>query len=221
MNPKVVLSARPLVVAGAVMFTLGAGVPASSRQATAGSVPPARPDAFQTSIKPFLQTYCYGCHGGNQPAAGFDLTSYATPESVTSDQRRWNLVLARLKAGEMPPSQSRQQPTPAQRQSVIDWIETVSVEEARRHPNDPGIVLARRLSNAEYDYTIHDLTGVDIRPTKEFPVDPANQAGFDNSGESLAMSPALVQKYLDAARLVADHIAVSAGPASRSRPIRS
>ncbi len=76
----------------------------------------------------------------------------------------------------------------------------------RRHPNDPGIVLARRLSNAEYDYTIHDLTGVDIRPTKEFPVDPANQAGFDNSGESLAMSPELVQKYLGAARLVADHV---------------
>jgi hypothetical protein len=47
---------------------------------------------------------------------------------------------------------------------------------------------------------------VDIRPTKEFPVDPANQAGFDNSGESLAMSPALVKKYLDAARTVADHI---------------
>jgi hypothetical protein len=62
------------------------------------------------------------------------------------------------------------------------------------------------LSNAEYDYTIRDLTGVDIRPTKEFPVDPANQAGFDNSGESLAMSPALVKKYLDAARVVADHI---------------
>ena len=63
-----------------------------------------------------------------------------------------------------------------------------------------GIVLARRLSNAEYDYTIRDLTGVDIRPTREFPVDPANEAGFDNSAESLAMSPALVKKYLEAAR---------------------
>src|SRR5262249_12484450 len=49
-----------------------------------------------------------------------------------------------------------------------------------------------------------DLTGVDIRPTKEFPVDPANEAGFDNSAESLAMSPALLKKYLEAARRVAD-----------------
>src|SRR5262249_20962460 len=55
-------------------------------------------------------------------------------------------------------------------------------------------------------YHVRDRTGVDIRPTREFPVDPANEAGFDNSGESLSMSPALVKKYLAAARLVADHV---------------
>ena len=62
------------------------------------------------------------------------------------------------------------------------------------------------MSNAEYDNTIRDLTGIDIRPTREFPVDPANQSGFDNSGESLTMSPALLKKYLAAARHVADHV---------------
>jgi hypothetical protein len=204
MSPRRVL----IVVTCALLVSLGAlRVPASSGPAAARRPsPPARADAFETSIKPFLETYCYACHGGNEPAAGFDLTSYGTQESVIGDQRRWNLVLARLRASEMPPSQSRRQPTAAERQSVIDWIEATSAEDARRHPDDPGIVLARRLSNAEYDYTIRDLTGVDIRPTKEFPVDPANQAGFDNSGESLAMSPALVKKYLDAAGFVAEHI---------------
>src|SRR5437899_7253347 len=71
------------------------------------------------------------------------------------------------------------------------------------------ILLVRRLSNAEYDYSIRDLTGVDIRPTREFPVDPANEAGFDNSGESLAMSPVLLKKYLEAARRVAEHIVLT------------
>ena len=70
-------------------------------------------------------------------------------------------------------------------------------------------MLARRLSNAEYNYTIRDLTGVDIRPTREFPVDPANTAGFDNSGESLTMSPALLNKYLQAAREVANHMVLT------------
>jgi hypothetical protein len=61
------------------------------------------------------------------------------------------------------------------------------------------------LSNAEYNYTIRDLTGQDMQLTREFPVDPANPAGFDNSGESLTMSPALLNKYLQAAREVANH----------------
>ncbi len=39
-------------------------------------------------------------------------------------------------------------------------------------------------------------------------MDPANEAGFDNSGESLTMSPALLKKYLAAARLVADHLVI-------------
>ena len=82
-------------------------------------------------------------------------------------------------------------------------------EEIRKHAGDPGPVLARRLSNAEYNYTIRDLTGVDMQPTREFPVDPANQAGFDNSGESLTMSPALLNKYLQAAREVADHMVLT------------
>src|SRR6516162_3936841 len=195
MDPKVPASRRRWALAGALLLALG--VRTSPRQAVQGfAAPAARSDVFQTTVKPFLRTYCEGCHGGRQPAAGLDLTAYSSPESVVGDQRRLSLVLARLKAGEMPPSQARRQPTPAERQSVISWIDTVSAEEARRRPNDPGVVLARRLSNAEYDYTIHDLTGVDIRPTKEFPVDPANQAGFDNSGESLAMSPELVRKYL-------------------------
>ena len=66
---------------------------------------------------------------------------------------------------------------------MIDWVKAVRADELRKNAGDPGPVLAHRLSNSEYNYTIRDLTGVDIRPTKEFPVDPANQAGFDNTGE--------------------------------------
>ncbi len=105
----------------------------------------------------------------------------------------------------MPPDDAPRQPAADERAAVVAWIRDLRDRETRRNAGDPGTVLARRLSNAEFDYTIRDLTGVDIRPTREFPVDPADEAGFDNSGESLAMSPALLKKYLAAARLVADH----------------
>ncbi len=65
------------------------------------------------------------------------------------------------------------------------------------------------MNNSELNYTVRDLTGVDIQPAREFPVDPANEAGFDNSADSLTMTPALLTKSLAAARTVAEHMVLT------------
>ena len=160
---------------------------------------------FTQTVRPFVATFCVGCHSGPRPEASFDLQRYATMQSVVEDFPHWALVLGKLTAKEMPPRETKQPPEEL-RQQVIEWITALRKNEARKNPGDPGPVLARRLSNAEYNYTIRDLTGVDLRPAREFPVDPANQAGFDNSGESLTISPSLMSKYLEAARQVADYL---------------
>ncbi len=64
----------------------------------------------------------------------------------------------------------------------------------------------RRLSNAEYNNTIRDLTGVDLQPAREFPADGAAGEGFTNAAEALTeISPALLSKYLNASKAIADH----------------
>jgi hypothetical protein len=161
---------------------------------------------FEQVVRPFLATYCTGCHGPDKPKAQLDLSAYADLPAVVRGLSQWEPVAEALLKREMPPESARQHPGDEARGQVVAWIHAVRQHEARRTAGDPGPVLARRLSNAEYDYTVRDLTGVDIRPTREFPVDPANEAGFDNSGESLVMSPALLKKYLDAARTVAEHL---------------
>lgn len=163
---------------------------------------------FEQTVRPFIATFCAGCHSGPIAAAQFDLKAYTGMDMVARDYPRWALVLQRLAAKEMPPKAAPQPPVEA-RQRVIDWIQALRAEEIRKNAGDPGVVLARRLSNAEYNYTIRDLTGVDMQPAREFPVDPANPAGFDNSGESLTMSSALLTKYLQAAREVADHMVLT------------
>src|SRR5580704_1103658 len=166
--------ALPVMLAMAAMSASGAATNTLDRQ-------------FQQTVRPFVEKYCFGCHSGQTPAAQFDIKAYDTIETVTRDYPRWALVLERLTAKEMPPKPVP--PPPAEtRQQVIDWIQAVRAEEVRKNAGDPGLVLPRRLSNAEYNYTVRDLTGQDIQPTREFPVDPANPAGFDNSGESLTMS---------------------------------
>jgi len=162
--------------------------------------------SFRAAVRPFLGTHCVGCHGKDKPKGDLDLSAFTTAESVAKDLPRWELVLEQLEAGSMPPAKAKRKPTADARGALIAWIRAVRKLGATRNAGDPGPVPARRLSNAEYDNTIRDLTGVDLRPTREFPVDPANEAGFDNSAESLAMSPALAKKYLEAARNVADHV---------------
>jgi hypothetical protein len=161
---------------------------------------------FADVVQPFLKTYCLQCHGPPKQQAKLDLSKFTSQASVVKNHRVWARVAERLEAEEMPPVKAAKHPKPHERRAVLEWLREVREEDARKNAGDPGEVSARRLSNAEFDNTIRDLTGVDIRPTKEFPVDPANEAGFDNSGESLTMSPALLKKYLAAARLVADHV---------------
>ncbi len=191
-----------------VILRLAPGIIAISAISAAEAADSALERQFAQTVRPFINRYCIGCHSGETPAAQFDLKAYSTAETVVRDYPRWALVLEKLTAKEMPPKPVP--PPPAEsRQQVIDWIQAVRSNEARKNAGDPGLVLARRLSNAEYNYTIRDLTGVDIRPAREFPVDPANPAGFDNSGESLAMSPALLKKYLQAARAVGDQMVLT------------
>lgn len=161
---------------------------------------------FSDTVQPFVKIYCSDCHGEKKREAQLDLSGYQSVADVARRLRVWEQVAERLQAEEMPPEDAKKQPGAHERLAVVEWIGALRDEEVRLNAGDPGPVLARRLNNAEFDYTIRDLIGVDIRPTREFPVDPANEAGFDNSGESLAMSPPLMKKYLAAARFVAEHL---------------
>ncbi len=188
------------------------GWPIPPRGLRAATVPVRMPaedpiDAtFGTVVRPYLQSYCLGCHGAEKPQGALNLARFETVAAVVEDLGHWELVADQLEAGVMPPERAKRHPGEAESAAVVAWIGELRKREAHRNAGDPGPVPARRLSNAEYDHTIRDLTGVDLRPTREFPVDPANEAGFDNSGESLTISPALVKKYLEAARSVADHL---------------
>lgn len=59
---------------------------------------------------------------------------------------------------------------------------------------EPGRVTLHRLNRAEYNNTIRDLLGTDLRPAEDFPMDDFGY-GFDNIAEVLTVSPLLVELY--------------------------
>jgi hypothetical protein len=161
--------------------------------------------AYARDIRPLMQTYCHKCHSEGHAEAEIDLAALATFSDVRKHPRTWQKVGEMLDSGQMPPKEARQ-PTAEERKRLQDWVRGYLTLEAQARDGDPGKVVLRRLSNAEYTYTLRDLTGVDsLNPAREFPVDGAAGEGFTNTGSALVMSPALVTKYLDAAKDLASH----------------
>ena len=162
--------------------------------------------AFRSDAQPLLERYCFDCHGSAEAAEGdINLAAMESWADVTASTSTWEKVAEMLGNGLMPP-QDAEQPTEAERAKLQKWLGDYLAIEARKHTGDPGRVVLRRLNNAEYTYTIRDLTGVEsLDPAREFPTDGAAGEGFTNTGNALVMSPALVTKYLDAAKEIASH----------------
>ncbi len=160
---------------------------------------------FEKSIRPTLREYCLKCHSAEKHKGDLDLEHFTAIDEVKRQPKVWQSVIEQLTQNEMPPK-DQPQPATAQRDQLLDWINAVLDEVAQAKAGDPGPVVLRRLSNAEYTYTIRDLTGVQsLNPAHEFPVDGAAGEGFMNVGNSLVMSPALLTKYLDAGKEIANH----------------
>jgi hypothetical protein len=159
---------------------------------------------YATGVRPLMTHYCLTCHSQKKKKGDLDLERFTSIDEVRKDLRAWQAVVEMLEAGEMPPKE-KPQPRPEERRRLVAWARGMLDGEARSRAGDPGRVVVRRLSNAEYDNTVRDLTGVDLRPARDFPGDGAAGEGFTNAGDALVMSPTLLNKYLNAAKAITSH----------------
>jgi hypothetical protein len=160
---------------------------------------------FAKEIKPLVKQYCLGCHSTEKQKGDLDLERFKTIQDLIKTPKPWEQVVEQLSLGEMPPKE-KPQPTAAERERLLSWVHRALDAAAQARAGDPGPVVLRRLNNAEFTYTIRDLTGVEtLDPAREFPADSAAGEGFMNTGNALVMSPSLLAKYLDAGKAIAHH----------------
>jgi AraC-like DNA-binding protein len=152
-----------------------------------------------------LKEYCITCHSTEKQKGDLDLEVFSSLDAVKKHPKIWQSVAEQLANKEMPPKKEPQL-TPDAMHHLTSWVSATLDDIARARAGDPGPVVLRRLSNAEYTYTVRDLTEIDsLDPAREFPVDGAAGEGFTNTGQALVMSPSLITKYLDAAKDIASH----------------
>lgn len=173
------------------------------------------PLAFETHVLPIVQKHCVSCHGAKSPSAGLSLVGYKNAAGVLKERHVWEKVSGAVGAGHMPPP-GLPPMTQTERDTVVGWIDA-TISQADRAVDDPGRVTMRRLNRVEYNNTVRDLIGIDLRPADDFPSDDVGY-GFDNIGDVLSLSPLLMDKYLAAADKIARTALVA--PETRAKPPR-
>jgi mono/diheme cytochrome c family protein len=176
----------------ALMVGACLGIPGSSSAqapavASTGPAPPA-PRAV-------LDRYCVICHNQKTKTAGLTLDAMDLAH-VDTRADVWEKVVRKLRTGAMPPAGM---PRPAKdvANGVATWLETELDRAALAHPN-PGRPTLHRLNRAEYRNAIRDVLGLEVDVTSLLPGDNAAY-GFDNNADALSLSPALTERYLEAA----------------------
>ena len=94
--------------------------------------------AFDAATKSLFDDTCGECHNSTELAGGLDVALFRSAESLTTDRERWELILAKLKSGEMPPPRRR-----SARRAEIKTLVVVPREPSSRAPTprmqpDPG-----------------------------------------------------------------------------------
>lgn len=158
-----------------------------------------------------FQQYCFGCHNNNLSTAGISLEKLTAAPTVAENYQAWERVISVLDQRRMPPK-GMPQPSDDDRAHATGWIRTQLEAYIKAHSGDPGRVTVRRLTSGEYTYAIHDLTGFDFDLGIDASNDSVGGEGFTNFGDVQFMQDANLQRYLEAAKLVADHAVVGAGP---------
>ena len=167
--------------------------------ATARQAPPSGPGLQEAEpVRAVLDRYCVTCHNERLLTAGLALDTM-DPARVGDHPAAWEQVVRKLRTGAMPPA-GRPRPEPAAYAAVASTLETALDRVAAADPN-PGRTTVHRLNRREYANVVRDLLALEVDTTALLPADNAD-LGFDNMADILSVSPALLDRYIFAARRI-------------------
>ena len=189
-----------------LFVTLGASSLMSTEPA---STPPA---ASAGQAKAFFETYCFECHSAKKPKGDFNLERLTARPTIGTHPDAWENAAEMMALAEMPPSDADLQPSDAERSAAVTWIRDALTTYETEHGGEPGRVTVRRLTSGEYSYAIRDLTGIDLSVGVDASSDSVGGEGFANFGDVQFVQDATIERFLEAAKTVADHAVVGAGP---------
>ena len=183
------------LIAGITVAALAAGAGSSLLAARTPDTPRT---LSRPAVRGLVKEYCTDCHNpedkaGNLNLEVFDLDSIVAPGRLATSEK----MIRKLRAQIMPPP-SAVRPTGDSLTMLAQAMEDIIDRAARP---DPGYRTFPRLNRAEYERAIRDLVGVSVNAADYLPLD-TKSANFDNIADVQALSPTLLESYLNAASAV-------------------
>src|SRR6266540_2126525 len=188
----------PAKAAKPAPITTHAAAPAPQRPAPqkVGAGPAAA--AAAESHTAVIKQYCVTCHNDRRKTGGLSLESFDVAQAPKNAEVAEKMIV-KLQAGMMPPPGVRR-PEPAAQAALISALETTIDAAAAVNPN-PGTRTFQRLNRVEYALAVHDLLALDVDAGTWLPLDNKS-ANFDNIADAQALSPTLLEAYLNAASAI-------------------
>jgi hypothetical protein len=161
--------------------------------------PAAKPVASHTQdLNPVVRRYCAGCHSDKGKAGGLSLAAFDVARAAQTPEVA-EKVIRKLQAGFMPPPLAPR-PDAATYAALITALESDVDTAAAIKPN-PGGRTFQRLNRPEYARAVRDLLALDVDAGSWLPLD-TKSANFDNIADAQALSPTLLEAYLNAASAI-------------------
>jgi mono/diheme cytochrome c family protein len=196
-----------LALSGYVVMGAARVGSAPQRPAAASAAARATPNLRAT-----LDTYCVTCHNQRLKTAGLTLDAIDAASPHTNPET-WEKVIARLRAGTMPPA-GRPRPDAAAAQSIVAAVEADIDRAWLASPTTGRVSAVHRLNRTQYSNAVRDLFALDPQAfdvTSLLPGDETADGSFDNFADVLTITTAHLERYLSAARQVT-RLAVGMAP---------
>jgi hypothetical protein len=156
--------------------------------------------SFKKDVQPFLQKHCVRCHGAEKMKSGVRV-DHLDGSVADRNIKLWMHIRKLVAEEEMPP-EDEVQPTPEERKKIGEWAEKALHFALNRVPENNGS--ARRLTVSMYRNILGELLGIEEDLTGVLPPDGGSKDGFLNNGQTLLLSPLMVESYFDIAEKALD-----------------
>jgi cytochrome c551/c552 len=145
-----------------------------------------------------VKQYCVTCHSDRRKTGGLSLEGFDLAQAGQHAEVGEKMIV-KLRAGMMPPPGARR-PDAATLTGLVTALETTIDAAAAANPN-PGVRPFQRLNRPEYARAIKELLDLELDAGDWLPLD-SKSANFDNIADAQALSPTLLESYLNAASAI-------------------